>query len=589
VKLRTLVLCSPADAPVCRVFSVPSSASRERSLHIEMRALSISLAFTFTAAFVACSGKSDSSPPDAAPPDVNPPVDAAPQCGNHIVETGERCDDGNTDDGDGCTSDCRLSPFVYLKASNTGRRDSFGQAIALSADGATLAVAAPREASAATGVDGNQASDTAGEAGAVYLFVRSNATWKQQAYLKASNTDAGDEFGWSVSLSADGNTLAVGARAESSKATGIDGDQADNTAAASGAVYVFTRSSATWSQQAYVKASNTAEGARGANFGLAVALSGDGTTLAVGAEGEASAATGIDGDQTSTAATNSGAVYVFTRHGATWSQQAYVKASNTDHEDRFGHSVALSADGATLAVGASDEGSAATGVDGDQTNDTLAAAGAAYVFTRTGTTWSQQAYVKASNTDALDHFGMSVALSADGTRLAVGAPFEASTATGVDGDQTLNTASLSGALYLFGRSGATWTQQAYVKASNAGGGFGSSSAFSADAAMLVVSAPFEGSASTGIDGNETDPGAGNAGAAYVFTRTGATWSQHSYVKASNTGAGDNFGTGIALSGDGATLAAGAPAESSAATGVGGNQHDDSAQFAGAAYVATSAR
>jgi hypothetical protein len=125
-----------------------------------------------------------------------------------------------------------------------------------------------------------------------------------------------------------------------------------------------------------------------------------------------------------------------------------------------------------------------------------------------------------------------------------------------------------------------------VKASNPGGGFGTSAAFSADATTLVVSAPFESSASVGIDGNQADH---SAGAAYVFTRTGAVWSQRSYVKASNTGTGDNFGFGVALSADGATLAAGAPAESSAATDIDGNQHDDSAQFAGAAYVATDSR
>jgi cysteine-rich repeat protein len=542
-----------------------------------MRVLTISLAFTCCAVFVACSDGSSRRTPDAGPS-----IDAAPQCGNRVVETGERCDDGNTADGDGCTSDCRLSPFHYLKASNTGRLDSFGQAIAMSADGATLAVGAPREASGATGVGGDQANDDASEAGAVYVFALDSAGWKQQAYVKASNTGPGDQFGWSVALSADGNTLVVGARGESSAATGVDGDQASDAARASGAVYVFGRSGATWRQQAYVKASNTAEGA---NFGLAVALARDGATLAVGAEGEASAATGVDGDQRNTDAPNAGAVYVFARSGTTWRQQAYVKASNTDHGDHFGHGVALSTDGATLAVGAPDEQSAATGVDGDQGN-ALAAAGAAYVFTRSGTTWSQQAYVKASNTDALDHFGSSATLSADGASLAVGAPFEASAATGIDGDQASNLASGSGALYLFTRSGATWAQQAYVKPSNTGGGFGTCAAFSADAATLVVSAPFEGSASVGIDGDQAGHTAGNAGALYVFARTGAAWSQRSYVKASNTGTGDNFGVAVALSATGATLAAGAPAEASAATGVDGNQRDDSLQFPGAAYVAT---
>ncbi len=188
----------------------------------------------------------------------------------------------------------------------------------------------------------------------------------------------------------------------------------------------------------------------------------------MGAHSEASAATGINGDQTSNAAAGSGAVYVFTRTGTTWSQQAYVKASNTGANDLFGCSVALSADGSTLAVGAYGEDSAATGINGDQTSNAAADSGAVYVFTRTGTTWSQQAYVKASNTGAGDYFGISVALSADGSTLAVGALHEDSAATGINGDQTSNAAASSGAVYVFTRTGTTWSQQAYVKASNTG-------------------------------------------------------------------------------------------------------------------------
>jgi trimeric autotransporter adhesin len=145
-------------------------------------------------------------------------------------------------------------------------------------------------------------------------------------YVKASNTGANDRFGNSVALSADGNTLAVGAYGEDSSATGIGGDQTNNSASSSGAVYVFARSGSTWSQQAYVKASNTGAGDC---FGSSVALSADGDTLAVGAYNEASSATGIGGVQTNNSAPSSGAVYVFTRSGSTWSQQAYVKASNT--------------------------------------------------------------------------------------------------------------------------------------------------------------------------------------------------------------------------------------------------------------------
>ncbi|EHL21181.1 Integrin alpha beta-propellor repeat-containing protein [Acidovorax sp. NO-1] len=153
-------------------------------------------------------------------------------------------------------------------------------------------------------------------------------------YFKASNTGAGDLFGYSVALSGDGTTLAVGAYREDSNATGANGDQGDNSAVDAGAVYVFTRVGSTWSQQGYVKASNT-----DANdfFGTSLALSGDGNTLAVGATGEDSNATGINGDPVDNSATLAGAVYVFTRSGSTWSQQAYVKASNTGAEDRFWH------------------------------------------------------------------------------------------------------------------------------------------------------------------------------------------------------------------------------------------------------------
>src|SRR5262249_19250367 len=142
------------------------------------------------------------------------------------------------------------------------------------------------------------------------------------AYLKASNTDGSDELGWSVALSADGLTLAVGAPFESSMATGIDGDQADNSAPDAGAVYVFIRTGATWTQQAYIKASNTHANE---GFGFSVALSADGSTLAVGALEESSAATGVNGDQVDDSAPDAGAVYVFTRSGATWNQQAYIK------------------------------------------------------------------------------------------------------------------------------------------------------------------------------------------------------------------------------------------------------------------------
>ena len=135
------------------------------------------------------------------------------------------------------------------------------------------------------------------------MFTRSGTTWSQQAYVKASNPQIDALFGGSVALS--GDTLAVGSHLESSNSTGVNGNQADTSASQAGAVYVFTRSGTTWSQQAYVKASNNRASAL---FGGSVALSGD--TLAVGAVGESSNATGLNGNQADTSASFAGAVYV---------------------------------------------------------------------------------------------------------------------------------------------------------------------------------------------------------------------------------------------------------------------------------------
>jgi hypothetical protein len=126
-----------------------------------------------------------------------------------------------------------------VKASNTGGNDWFGNALALSSDGNTLAVGAFGEDSNATGVNGNQSDDSAAGAGAVYVFTRSGSTWSPQAYVKASNTDAGDEFGHSLAFSSDGSVLAVGAEYEDSWATGIGGNQSDNGGYNSGAVYLY--------------------------------------------------------------------------------------------------------------------------------------------------------------------------------------------------------------------------------------------------------------------------------------------------------------------------------------------------------------
>ena len=475
-----------------------------------------------------------------------------------------------------------IDPIVqqaYLKASNTDGNDQFGSSVAVAGD--TVVVGAPGESSNATGVNGNQANNGASNSGAAYIFIRSGGIWTQQAYLKASNSQADDYFGISVAVS--GDTVVVGANGEDSNATGVNGNQGDNNLYYPGAAYVFIRTGSTWTQQAYLKASNT-----GNNdvFGTSVAVAGD--TVVVGAPYERSNATGVNGNQADNSLYCPGAAYVFVRSGGIWSQQAYLKASNTDAYDSnlaydyFGCSVAASGD--TVVVGAYGESSNGTGVNGNQGNNSAHSSGAAYVFIRSGGSWTQQAYLKASNTDAADHFGCSVAISGD--TVVVGAYGEASYATGVNGNQADNSGTYPGAAYIFIRNGAIWTQQVYLKASNAGYGqyFGSSVAVSGD--TVVIGAYGEASSATGVNGNQGNNWDNHycyySGAAYVLNRRGGIWTQQAYLKASNSNAYDYFGCSVAVSGD--TVVVGANQESSDATGVNGSQANNYASYSGGAYV-----
>ncbi len=329
---------------------------------------------------------------------------------------------------------------AYIKASNTGIQDRFGARVTLS--GGTMAIGAPYEDSNSGGVNGNPDDESGQDAGAAYVYVRSGSNWVQQAYVKASNPGTDHRFGACIAIS--GDLMVVGAAGENSSATGVNGEQGAHSAPNAGAAYVFTRDGTNWVQQAYLKASNTRAGDQ---FGFSVAASGD--TLVVGSPGESGNATGVNADQSNLTGTNSGAAYVFVRHGQDWEQEAYLKASNTGGHplagDRFGWSVAVSGD--TAVVGAPVESSSATGVNGDQTDNCSQSAGAAYVFVRRGTHWFQQAYLKASNSEAWDFFGVSVAVF-EGD-VVVGAEDEGSDAIGVNGDQSNDNQPGSGAGYVF--------------------------------------------------------------------------------------------------------------------------------------------
>ena len=282
-------------------------------------------------------------------------------------------------------------------------------------------------------------------------------------------------------------------------------------------------------QQAYLKASNTGMADR---FGTSVAISGN--LAVVGAPDEDSSTIGIN-NAPNESAPDAGAVYVFQRSGSNWSQLAFLKASNTTDQDRFGASVSIS--GNTIVVGAHGENAI-------QNN-----AGAVYVFVWNGSYWSQQAYLKAGNPQSDAFFGYSVAITGD--TLVAGAPGESSSSTGVNSTPDTS-ASGAGAAYVFHRSGTSWSQQAYLKASNTGAGdrFGNSVAISGE--TVVIGAPQEDSNGS----SPADNSAADAGAAYVFTRTAATWNFRTMLKGTSNTAGDTFGQAVAV--DGTTLVVGAP-------------------------------
>jgi hypothetical protein len=462
------------------------------------------------------------------------------------------------------------SQQAYLKASNApvgvGSNDNFGYAVAVSGD--TAVVGARGEDSSTTGVN-STSDENADLAGAVYVFVRSGTTWTQQAYLKAHQVTASDQFGYSVAVS--GDTVVVGAYQEDSSTTGVNGTP-NESASDAGAAYVFVRSGTTWSQQAYLKADQVTAGDL---FGGSVAVSGD--TVVVGASSEDSSTTGVN-STANELASNAGAAYVFVRSGTTWTQQAYLKSSNTGANDSFGTSVAVSGD--TVVVGAISEDSGTTGVNSTP-DESASGAGAAYVFARSGTAWSQQAYLKAHQVTTYDQFGHAVAVSGD--TVVVGAYGEDSSTTGVTVNGTPNeSADLAGAAYVFVRSGTTWTQQAYLKASQvtAFDLFGTSVAVSGD--TVVVGANYEDSSTTGVNSTPNDSAA-NPGAAYVFVRSGTTWTQQAYLKASQVTADDNFGFSVAVSGD--TVVVGAYFEDSSTTGV-NSTADERASNSGAVFVFT---
>ena len=528
----------------------------------------------------------------------------------------------------------------YFKTPNAGDGDQFGAAVALSADGSTLAAGAPFEDSSATGAFAASdplwaavlADEGAAGSGAAAVYRRlTTGHWTIEAFVKAPAANAYAKFGATVALSADGGALAVGAPFEHSSATGAVAASDPGWAAAlayggapySGAVTVYRRgSSGRWAFEAFVKAPATGVADQ---FGAAIALSADGETLAVTAIGEDSSATGafaasdpgwMDALDDNGAA-GSGAVTVYRRGSSgRWAIEAFVKAPVADAEDWFGQGLALSADGGALAVGAHLEDSSFNGAVAasdpgwtDALDDNGAQdSGGVYIYHRALGRWAVRHFVKAPVAGAGDNFGQALALSGDATVLAVGARDEDSAAVGViasgpDYGTALASSGArnSGAAYVYRRdSSRRWTFEAFIKApvADAADWFGRTLALAADGGTLAVGAPFEDSSTTGAFA-ASDPGwtaaldngnTSSSGAAYVYRRESGSWTAKTFVKAPNTDADDRFGLAVALSADGGTLAVGAQFEDGAAParplGGGSEQIDAGADVlsSGAVYL-----
>jgi hypothetical protein len=378
-------------------------------------------------------------------------------------------------DDSGARYPLRIDPFFQqgpkLSGTETGTKTQFGLNVALSADGATALIGGPGDKS---------------EVGAAWVFTRSGTTWEQQGPKLVGGGESGKaHFGYAVALSSDGSTALIGG----------GGDNGEL-----GAAWVFTRSGSTWEQQG-AKLTGAGETGNG-HFGFRAALSADGNTALIGGPADN---------------TNVGAAWVFTRSGSTWEQQgAKLTGGEETGNGEFGEGVALSGDGNTALIGG--------GSDNAQV-------GAAWAFTRTESTWAQQG-LKLTGTGEVGegHFGFRVALSEDGTTALIGG--------GGDNGEV-------GAAWVFTRSESTWGQQGGKLTGGGESGkahFGYSVAVSADGNAALIG---------GLADNS------EAGAAWTFTRSGSTWAE---LGAKLTGLEESgkglFGYGVALSGDGNTALVG---------------------------------
>ena len=413
--------------------------------------------------------------------------------GTHLVSYSSYSESSNSS-----TSISGISTYNkvgFITAGNlAGSNDLFGFSVATSADGKTIVVGAKNDE--LTGVTAY---------GVVHIFDRTGNSFNRVGILTGSNAGQnGDNFGICVATSADGKTIIAGA--PNDELTG-----SDNT----GLVYVFDRVGNTFNQVGILTGSNSNE--TGDNFGICVATSADGKTIFVGASAD------------ETTVTDSGAVYAFDRVGNTFNQVGILTGSNAIGADKFGISVATSADGKTIFVGAS----------ADET--TVTDSGAVYAFDRVGNTFNQVGILTSSNSVGSGEFGVSVSTSADGKTVLVGAP----------GENAPDLEASTGVAYVFDRVGNTFNQVGILTGSNVtefdtNDKYGNSVAISADGKKIIVGAFQDEFAVETI----------LTGLTYVYSRTGNSFNQVGILTGNNVPTA-NFGSYVATSADGKSIIVGA--------------------------------
>ena len=412
--------------------------------------------------------------------------------GTHLVSYSSYSESSNSS-----TSISGISTYNkvgFITAGNlAGSNDLFGFSVATSADGKTIVVGAKNDELTGTTAYG-----------VVHIFDRTGNSFNRVGILTGSNAGQnGDNFGISVATSADGKTIFVGASVDETAITD------------SGAVYAFDRVGNTFNQVGILTGSNANE--TGDNFGISVATSADGKTIFVGAS--------VD----ETAITDSGAVYAFDRVGNTFNQVGILTGSNAVGGDKFGISVATSADGKTIFVGAS--------ADETVTNNS----GIVYAFDRVGNTFNQVGILTGSNAVGSGEFGASVSTSADGKTVLVGAP----------GENDPNLDASSGVAYVFDRVGNTFNQVGILTGSSVtefdiNDKYGNSVAISADGKKIIVGAFQDEFAVENIQ----------TGLTYVYSRTGNSFNQVGILTGNNVPIA-NFASYVATSADGKSIIVGA--------------------------------